>query len=43
MKEIVVIETMEDIDKNKDGKITEDEYIGEKMHSVVFFSYLWGP
>ena len=31
MKEIVVIETMEDIDKNKDGKVSENEYIGEKI------------
>ena len=30
MKEIVVIETIEDLDKNKDGKITEDEYIGKE-------------
>ncbi|XP_037070428.1 calumenin-B-like [Pollicipes pollicipes] len=29
MKEIVILETVEDIDKNKDGKITEDEYIGD--------------
>ena len=37
MKEIVVIETIEDIDKNKDGKVTEDEYIGE---GDCFFNHL---
>ncbi|XP_043193940.1 calumenin-like [Amphibalanus amphitrite] len=34
MKEIVVIETMEDIDKNKDGRITEDEYIGDMFDAA---------
>lgn len=29
MRDIVIIETMEDIDKNKDGKISLDEYIGD--------------
>ncbi|KFM74065.1 Calumenin-A, partial [Stegodyphus mimosarum] len=29
MKDIVVIETMEDIDKNNDGKISLEEYIGD--------------
>lgn len=29
MKDIVVLETMEDIDKDKDGKISLDEYIGD--------------
>jgi len=29
MREIVVRETMEDIDKDKDGFISESEYIGE--------------
>ncbi|XP_055941077.1 calumenin-like [Argiope bruennichi] len=29
MKDIVVIETMEDIDKNNDGKISMEEYIGD--------------
>ena len=29
MKAIMVDETMEDIDKDKDGKISLDEYIGE--------------
>lgn len=28
MKDIVIIETMEDIDKDKDGQISMDEYIG---------------
>lgn len=31
MKEIVVIETMEDIDKDNDGKISLEEYVGD-MH-----------
>ncbi|KAK7815021.1 hypothetical protein U0070_024364 [Myodes glareolus] len=30
MKEIVVLETLEDIDKNGDGFVDQDEYIGEK-------------
>ena len=29
MRDIVVLETMEDIDKDKDGKISLDEYIGK--------------
>ncbi|GFT12611.1 calumenin-B [Trichonephila clavipes] len=29
MKDIIVIETMEDIDKNRDGKISIEEYIGD--------------
>ncbi|XP_059484453.1 calumenin [Neocloeon triangulifer] len=29
MRELIVIETMEDIDKDKDGKISIDEYIGD--------------
>jgi len=29
MRDIVVTETIEDIDKDKDGKISEDEYIGD--------------
>ncbi|XP_015926659.1 calumenin isoform X2 [Parasteatoda tepidariorum] len=29
MKDIVVVETMEDIDKNNDGKISLEEYIGD--------------
>ncbi|KAG8267162.1 hypothetical protein J6590_057001 [Homalodisca vitripennis] len=29
MRDVVVLETMEDIDKDKDGKISLDEYIGE--------------
>jgi hypothetical protein len=28
MKDIVVLETMEDIDKDKDGKISLEEYVG---------------
>ncbi|KAF4527798.1 hypothetical protein B566_EDAN016069 [Ephemera danica] len=29
MRDLVVLETMEDIDKDKDGKISLQEYIGE--------------
>lgn len=29
MKEFIVIEALEDIDKDKDGKISLDEYIGK--------------
>ncbi|CAG0920841.1 unnamed protein product [Notodromas monacha] len=32
LQDIVVAETMEDIDKNKDGKITLEEYIGDLFH-----------
>ncbi|XP_072047359.1 calumenin-A-like isoform X2 [Amphiura filiformis] len=32
MFDIVVEETMEDIDKNHDGKLTVDEYIGDMYH-----------
>jgi Ca2+-binding EF-hand superfamily protein len=35
MKDIMVEETMEDIDKNKDGKISLEEYIGK---SINFFA-----
>lgn len=28
MKELVILETMEDIDKNKDGRISLEEYVG---------------
>ncbi|ESO97522.1 hypothetical protein LOTGIDRAFT_103470 [Lottia gigantea] len=31
MREIVVLETLEDIDKDKDGFINEDEYIGDML------------
>ena len=31
MRDIVVMETMEDIDKDKDGVISEAEYIGEGL------------
>lgn len=33
MKEIVVLETLEDIDKNGDGFVDQDEYIVD-----IFFS-----
>ena len=36
MMTAVVRETVEDMDKNKDGKISQSEYIG-KMVTVVFF------
>ena len=31
MKEIVVVETIEDIDKDKNGVISLEEYIGAKL------------
>lgn len=37
MKDIIVIETIEDIDKDKDGKISIEEYIGN------FFFFLFAP
>ncbi|CAB3378738.1 Hypothetical predicted protein [Cloeon dipterum] len=33
MRELIVIETMEDIDKDKDGKVSIDEYIGDMYRS----------
>ena len=38
MKNIVVLETMEDIDKNKDEKISVEEYIGKNLQSCQAFS-----
>lgn len=40
MRPIVVLETMEDIDKDKDGKISLEEYIGECCHGGGCF-ILW--
>lgn len=34
MRDIVVQETLDDIDKNGDGKISLDEYIGDMYHST---------
>ncbi|CAG0879967.1 unnamed protein product [Darwinula stevensoni] len=34
MRDIVVKETMEDIDKDKDGKISLEEYIGDMYHGA---------
>jgi len=34
MKDIVVLETMEDIDKDKDGKISLEEYIGDMYRGI---------
>ena len=31
MQEIVLDETMDDMDKNKDGYVTEQEYVGEPL------------
>jgi hypothetical protein len=46
MKDIMVEETMEDIDKNKDGKISLEEYIGKSINFFVsakfrFISYFF--
>ena len=35
MRDIVVKETMEDIDKDKDGSVTMDEYIGDMYRPDV--------
>lgn len=35
MKDIIVVETIEDIDKDKDGKISIDEYIGMNSLSII--------
>lgn len=35
MRDVVVLETMEDIDKNKDGKISLKEYIGESSVFIL--------
>lgn len=37
MKNVVVLETMEDIDKDKDGKISLSEYIGMFFYFYFFF------
>lgn len=39
MKSVVVEETMEDIDKDRDGKISLDEYIGERLTSLRGHSF----
>jgi len=33
MKEIVILETLDDIDKNKDGKVDIKEYIGDMFNA----------
>lgn len=32
MKDIIVVETLEDIDKDKDGKVSMEEYIGDMLN-----------
>ena len=41
MHDIVILETMEDIDKDKDGKISQEEYIGnwKKGFLIVVWSH----
>ena len=40
MRDVVVLETMEDIDKDKDGKISLEEYIGKCLtFEKCFFFY----
>ncbi|CAB3378739.1 Hypothetical predicted protein [Cloeon dipterum] len=41
MRELIVIETMEDIDKDKDGKVSIDEYIGKNLLNRMRFSLTW--
>lgn len=38
MKDIVVYETIDDMDKDKDNKISMDEYIGN-LKKLIFFSF----
>lgn len=37
MKDVIVLETMEDIDKDEDGKISLTEYIGNKHRTYINF------
>lgn len=37
MKDIMVEETLEDIDKDKDGKVSLDEYIGEHFVKMIYW------
>ena len=43
MKELVILETIEDIDKDGDGKIGLSEYIGGKLKTKIMASigHLW--
>lgn len=43
MKDIVVLETMEDIDKNSDGKVSLEEYVGmnDIWEDLLFFFFLF--
>jgi len=34
MREVVVKETLDDLDKNKDGRISIDEYIGKTLLQI---------
>lgn len=38
MKEVVATETFEDIDKDGDGGISLEEYIGKLFQIYIFFS-----
>ena len=40
MRDVVVTETFEDIDKDKDGKISIDEYIGDMYKAIKFSFYI---
>ena len=39
MKSVVIDETFQDIDKNRDGRITMDEYLGTYIGSVEMSGY----
>lgn len=39
MKDIVVYETMDDMDKDKDNKLSIDEYIGNFIHNNAIHKF----
>lgn len=43
MKDIVVYETMDDMDTDKDNKISMDEYIGNNTYYTGTFSFEFQP
>ena len=39
MRDIVLDETMDDMDKNKDGFVTQQEYVGEPIYTLQSHSF----